>query len=111
MKKLGWLVVPIVFIILGIVIYKFFNDGERIYTYSNQIFTMNIKDLAEIDDKVYLKYTKVIDERCTSEECYGEGEKIAKILVINNPHFEYIELSSKIDKEIPINKKLIYYNT
>ena len=41
---------------------------------------------------------------------------MAKILVINNPHFEYIELSNKIDKEITIKKtnykiKLIDFNT
>lgn len=115
-KRIGWLVIPIVFIIIGIFIYLFFNEGENIYTHRNQKFTMKVKDLAEIDDKIYLKFTKVIDNTCKSEECSGEGETLAKILVINNPHFEYIELSNKIDKEITIKKtnykiKLIDFNT
>lgn len=115
MKRMGWIIIPLILIGGGIWIYLFFNEGERIYTHSNQKFTMNVKDLAEIDDKIYLKFTKVIDNTCKSEECSGEGETLAKILVINNPHFEYIELSNKIDKEITIKKtdykiKLIDFN-
>ena len=53
-KRIGWLVIPIVFIIIGIFIYLFFNEGENIYTHRNQKFTMKVKDLAEIDDKIYL---------------------------------------------------------
>lgn len=116
MKRASWIIIPLILIAGGIWIYLFFNEGERIYTHSNQKFTMNVKDLAEIDDKIYLKFTKVIDNTCKSEECNGEGETLAKILVINNPHFEYIELSNKIDKEITIKKtdykiKLIDFNT
>ena len=115
MKRMGWIIIPLILIGGGIWIYLFFNEGERIYTHSNQQFIMNVKDLAEIDDKIYLKFTKVIDNTCKSEECSGEGETLAKILVINNPHFEYIELSNKIDKEITIKKtdykiKLIDFN-
>lgn len=115
MKRMGWIIIPLILIGGGIWIYLFFNEGERIYTHSNQKFIMNVKDLAEIDDKIYLKFTKVIDNTCKSEECSGEGETLAKILVINNPHFEYIELSNKIDKEITIKKtdykiKLIDFN-
>lgn len=87
------------FIGIGIWIYKFFNEGENIYTHSNQEFTMKISDIAKIDDDIYIKYNKVIDNSCKDEDCEREGEKLAKLLVINNPRIEYIELSSILDDE------------
>ena len=77
---------------------------------------MKISDIAKIDDDIYIKYNKVIDNRCKDENCEREGEKLAKLLVINNPRIEYIELSSILDDEKDINKtdykiKIIKFNT
>lgn len=115
-KRIGWLLILALFIGIGIWIYKFFNEGENIYTHSNQEFTMKISDIAKIDDDIYIKYNKVIDNRCKDEDCEREGEKLAKLLVINNPRIEYIELSSILDDEKAINKtdykiKIIKFNT
>ena len=118
-KRIGWLLILALFIGIGIWIYKFFNEGENIYTHSNQEFTMKISDIAKIDDDIYIKYNKVIDNRCKDEDCEREGEKLAKLIVINNPHIEYIELSSILDDEKEINKtdyktkedKMKIYNT
>lgn len=115
-KRIGWLLILALFIGIGIWIYKFFNEGENIYTHSNQEFTMKISDIAKIDDDIYIKYNKVIDNRCKDEGCEREGEKLAKLLVINNPRIEYIELSSILDDEKDINKtdykiKIIKFNT
>ena len=103
-KRIGWLLILALFIGIGIWIYNFFNEGENIYTHSNQEFTMKISDIAKIDD------------RCKDEDCEREGEKLAKLLVINNPRIEYIELSSILEDEKDINKtdykiKIIKFNT
>lgn len=115
-KRIGWLLILALFIGIGIWIYKFFNEGENIYTHSNQEFTMKISDIAKIDDDIYIKYNKVIDNRCKDEDCEREGKKLAKLLVINNPRIEYIELSSILEDEKDINKtdykiKIIKFNT
>ena len=115
-KRIGWLLILALFIGIGIWIYKFFNEGENIYTHSNQEFTMKISDIAKIDDDIYIKYNKVIDNMCKDVDCEREGEKLAKLLVINNPRIEYIELSSILDDEKDINKtdykiKIIKFNT
>lgn len=115
-KRIGWLLILALFIGIGIFIYKFFNEGENIYTHSNQEFTMKISDIAKIDDDIYIKYNKVIDNRCKDVDCERESEKLAKLLVINNPRIEYIELSSILDDEKAIYKtdykiKIIKFNT
>lgn len=115
-KRIGWLLILALFIGIGIWIYKFFNEGENIYTHSNQEFTMKISDIAKIDDDIYIKYNKVIDNRCKDEGCEREGEKLAKLLVINNTRIEYIELSSILEDEKDIYKtdykiKIIKFNT
>lgn len=115
-KRIGWLVIPIVFIIIGVFIYLFFNEGENIYTHRNQEFTMKVKDFASIEDEIYLKYSKVSDNRCKDEKCEREGEKLAKLIVIHNPYIDTVELSSINNDEIEINKtkykiKLIKYDT
>ncbi len=115
-KRIGWIVVPLVFIVVGVLLYKFFNEGESIYTHSNQEFTMNVKDYASIDDEIYIKYLKAEDNRCKGEDCEREGEKIAKLIVIHNPYIDSVELSSINDDEIKINKtdytiKIINYDT
>lgn len=102
--RIGWLVVLGIFIGIGVYIYLFFNGGENLYTQSNQEFSMNISDIVNVDKEIYIKYKKVIDNRCKEEDCEREGEKLAKLLVINNPNFEYIELSSIHEEEIPIEK-------
>lgn len=115
-KRIGWLLILALFIGIGIWIYKFFNEGNTINTYSNQEFVMKLSDIAKIDDDIYIKYNKVIDNRCKDEDCERKGEKLAKLIVINNPHIEYIELSSILDEEKEINKtdykiKIIKFNT
>lgn len=115
-KRIGWLLILALFIGIGIWIYKFFNEGENIYTHSNQEFTMKISDIAKIDDDIHIKYNKAIDNRCKDENCEREGEKLAKLLVINNHRIEYIELSSILEDEKDINKtdykiKIIKFNT
>ena len=115
-KRIGWLVIPIVFIIIGIFIYLFFNEGENIYTHRNQEFTMKVKDFANIEDEIYLKYSKESDNRCKDENCEREGEKLAKLIVIHNPYIDTVELSSINNDEFEINKtkykiKLIKYDT
>ncbi len=103
-KRIGWLVILGIFIGIGVYVYLFFNGGEKLYTHSNQEFIMNISDIVCIDEDIYIKYNKVVDNRCKEKDCEREGEKLAKLLVINNPNFEYIELSSINDDEIPIEK-------
>lgn len=115
-KRIGWLVIPIVFIAIGVYIYLFFNEGENIYIHKNQEFTMKVKDFANIEDDIYLKYSKVSDNRCKEEDCEREGEKLAKLIVIHNPYIDTVELSSINNDEIEINKtkykiKLIKYDT
>jgi len=115
-KRIGWLLILALFIGIGIWIYKFFNEGENIYTHSNQEFTMKISDIAKIDDDIYIKYNKAIDNRCKDEDCEREGEKLAKLLVINNTRIEYIELSSILEDEKDIyitdyKIKIIKFNT
>ena len=115
-KRIGWLVIPIVFIAIGVYIYLFFNEGENIYIQRNQEFTMKVKDFANIEDDIYLKYSKVSDNRCKGEDCEREGEKLAKLIVIHNPYIDTVELSSINNDEIEINKtkykiKLIKYDT
>ncbi len=113
--RFGWIVVLIIFVGLGIYIYKFFNDGDYFYKHSNYEFTMNVKDIVNIDDEIYIKYNKVIDNKCRESNCERDGEKIAKLIVINNPYIDFIDLSSINYDEVSIKKSdykinLVNYN-
>ncbi len=103
-KRIGWLVIPILFIGIGLFVYNFFNEGQNMYIHENQEFSMSIKDIANIDDEIYVKYSKVIDNRCKEDDCEREGEKLAKLTIIHNPYISTIKLSSINNEEISVNK-------
>ena len=90
-KRIGWLLIPVLFIAIGVYIYNFFNEGENIYKHANYEFTMNVKDFANIDDEIYIKYSKV------------DGKEI-KLIVLHNPYIDKVDLLSTSDEEVSINK-------
>ena len=90
-RRIGWLLILVLFMLIGVFVYKFFNEGENIYKHANYEFTMNVKDFANIDDEIYIKYSKV------------SGKEI-KLVVIHNPYINRLNLLSTGDEEVSINK-------
>ena len=99
-KRIGWLLILALFIGIGIWIYKFFNEGENIYTHSNQEFTMKISDIAKIDDDIYIN---------------GEKEQIKKLIsILIDNAIKYTNSNGKIIIFLKNEKnkvKLIVKNT
>lgn len=112
--RVGWFIILGVFIFIGIYVYNFFNEGNSIYKKYNYEFTMNIKDIANIEDEMYIKYLKVTDNKCKDKDC--TKELLANLLIIYNPYIEKINLSSINFDEVKIDKsdykiKLIDFDT
>lgn len=102
--RVGWLVIIVLFIILGLCIYNFFNEGNNIREHINREFVLNIGDIAEIEDEFYVKLIKVNDERCKEDNCVNEGQKVVKIVIIKNPYVTIEEIGSLTQEEIAIKR-------
>lgn len=108
-SKIGWLVVLVLIGLLGFTVYSFFFGGEKINSHFDREFTLNVNDLALIDDEVYVKFWKIDDTRCKDATCEREGEQVVNLVVINNHHINFIKLGTlaetmkKIDNEYEIS--------
>lgn len=105
--RIGWFLILFLIIGIGIYIYNFFNEGNRIYKHSNYEFTMNIDDFATVDDTINLKYRKSYEK---------SGEYFIELIIINESHINKLTLSNIKDEEISIKKtdyniKLINFDT
>lgn len=102
--RIGWLVVILLFIGLGVYVYNFFNEGESITEHLNRKFTLSVGDIAKIEDEVYIKLIDIKDERCKESDCEREGQKVAKVVTIKNPYIRIVEIGSLTQEEINIKK-------
>lgn len=102
--RIGWLVVVVLFISLGIYVYNFFNEGSSIREHLNREFVLSVGDIAHINDEVYIKLVEVKDERCKEENCEREGQKVAKLVTIKNPYIRVVEIGSLTQEEIVIKR-------
>lgn len=102
--RIGWLVVVVLFISLGIYVYNFFNEGNTVREHLNREFVLSVGDIAHINDEVYIKLVEVKDERCKEDDCEREGQKVAKLVTIKNPYIRVVEIGSLTQEEITIKR-------
>lgn len=91
--RIGWVLVLVLFVLIGVFIYNFFNEGEYIYKHANYEFTMNVKDIVNIDDEIQIKYSKISNK-----------DKEVKLIVLHNPYIDKVDLLISGDEDVKINK-------
>lgn len=102
--KIGWFIIVVLFISLGIYVYNFFNGGNNVREHLNREFVLKVGDIAHINEEVYIKLVEVKDERCKEDDCEREGQKVAKLVTIKNPYIRVVEIGSLTQEEIVIKR-------
>ena len=108
-KKIGLIIGLIILIVLGIFIYKFFIDCNKITTTFNRLFTLQKLDYAVIEDEVIIKLLDIEDNHCYDPECQNEGQYVVKLLVLNDHHLAYVELGTLTPLSVTIDKLKLEY--
>ena len=108
-KKIGIIIGLVILVLLGIFIYKFFIDCEKINTYFDINFTLQEMDYAVIEDQVTVKLLDIEDNHCQGEGCNGEGQYVVKLLVLNGAKFAYVELGTLTPLSVTIDKLKLEY--
>lgn len=102
--RIGWLVVLVLFIGVGLYVYNFFYGGDKLYSYFDRDFTLKVGDYAKVNDEVYVKLKEIVDTRCKEEKCEREGQQIAKVMVINDHRIRMIELGTLAESKQKVEK-------
>lgn len=108
-KKIGIIIGLVILVLLGIFIYKFFIDCERVNTDFDRYFTLQEMDYAVIEDQVTVKLLDIEDNHCQGEGCNGEGQYVVKLLVLNDAKFAYVELGTLTPLSVTIDKLKLEY--
>lgn len=102
--RIGWLVVLVLFIGIGVYVYNFFYGGDKLYSYFDRDFTLKVGDYAKVNDEVYVKLKEIVDTRCKEEKCEREGQQIAKVMVINDHRIRMMELGTLAEYKQKVEK-------
>lgn len=99
-KLLPFLVIALIIYLIYLAFFK----GDKIITRFDREFTLKISDTAEVESEAFVKLIGIDDNTCKEADCEREGEKVAKIIIVNNHQINYVKLGTLAESEKTLAK-------
>lgn len=99
-KLLPFLVIALIIYLIYLAFFK----GDKIITRFDREFTLKISDTAEVESEAFVKLIGIDDNTCKETDCEREGEKVAKIIIVNNHQINYVKLGTLAETEKTLAK-------
>lgn len=102
-KKILMVLIP--FIILSFIAYEgyiYFFKYDTVTSKFDLEFSLSKGQSGVVEGSITAKLIGVDDDRCKGNTCEGEGQMVAKILIINESEISYVKLGTLVDSTASI---------